>query len=331
MSYYIAIDGGGTKTEGIVADRFGTILGRRVVGPSNPNDTSAEEASQVLVQLIRQLIASVQDPAATFTLFAGISGALNHRAEMEAAIRHQVPNAPYLEVGSDVRILLSAELPQGDGACIICGTGSACFLRCRHEIVRIGGWGYLLDSGGSGYDIGRDGLEAVLRAHDGRGCETILTDLLHAHLGAPVWQSITEIYEGGKPLIASCAPLVFAAAEQKDEVATAILKRNGRALAEYIETAHRHLIEIDASAATVPFRVVMGGGISQKQAPLWNKIVAAQVDPSIPLDVSVASHPPVLGALIEAIRLDSPTAGGQEMDLHASVSRVFSETYSMYL
>ena len=71
-------------------------------------------------------------------------------------------------------------------------------MRRGQEVFRIGGWGYLLDSAGSGYDIGRQALEAALRAQDGRGCPTALSAKLADALGAPVQDSLTRLYAEGK-------------------------------------------------------------------------------------------------------------------------------------
>ena len=213
------------------------------------------------------------------------------------------PDVGRLTIRSDIQILLTAELPKGDGACIICGTGSACFLRKNGELVRIGGWGYLLDSGGSGYDIGRDGLEAALRAHDGRGRPTTLTERLASHLGGEVQTKITEIYQQGKTYIASCAPVVFQAAEEGDEVATAILKRNARSLAELIEAAWGWLTRDGQIPETLP--VVLGGGISVAKSPAWQDEIQAALDPSVSVSLTVSTVSPVFGALVEAIRQDT--------------------------
>ena len=144
-------------------------------------------------------------------------------------------------------------------------------------------------------------MEAVLRAFDGRCEATILSELLAEHLDGPVNTRITEIYREGKPYIASCAPLVFRAAEAGDAVAFSILRRNARRLAEYIETAWKRLNEQGNSApASLP--VVMGGGISHKASPYWQDLVASLVDPTVPAHITVASMPPVFGAVVEACK-----------------------------
>ena len=307
MKYYLALDGGGTKTEGVLTDSCGHILAHARGHASNPNDVTLPVAVEILKELSLSLMAKAglgTEALPHISLFGGISGGINYGPALERELTAALNGIGCLGIRSDVHILLSAEIPEGDGACIICGTGSACFLRKGSELHRIGGWGYLLDSGGSGYDLGRDGLEAALRAHDGRGEPTVLSDLLAQRLGKPVWLSITEIYREGKPYIAACAPAVFEAAEQGDTVAEAILNRNAARLAEYVKAAWK-LLDDPAAKELV---TVMGGGISVKQSPAWqeriNRALAALTagEPPIPLTLQVASAPPVLGAVYEAMK-----------------------------
>ena len=326
MTYYIAIDGGGTKTEGVLTDTCGHILAYSIGTASNPNDVTLAGAVSVLTGVVKDLLAQAnltEEDMPEISLFGGIAGGINYGPALAAALREVYPTVGSLGVCSDVQILLSGENPVGDGACILCGTGSACFLRRGDELIRIGGWGYLLDSGGSGYDIGRDALEAVLRAFDGRCEPTLLSEMIATHLGGPVNTRITEIYREGKPYIASCAPLVFRAAEAGDAVAFSILRRNARRLAEYIETAWKRLSEQNDSApAFLP--VVMGGGISQKASPYWSDLVASLVDPAIPARITVAAMPPVFGAVAEARK---QTPDGENADFTA-LRAAFSESFS---
>lgn len=323
MTYYIAMDGGGTKTEGVLTDTSGRVLAHARGSASNPNDVTLGGAVAVLTELTDTLLAEAGLTAQDLprvSLFGGIAGGINYGPALKAALGEAYPTLGALGICSDVEILLSGELPTGDGACIICGTGSACFLRCGGQLFRIGGWGYLLDSGGSGYDMGRDALEAVLRAHDGRGEPTQLTRRLTEHLGGTVYTRITDIYREGKPYIAACTPCVFAAAKEGDAVAEAILRRNARALAEYVEAAWRHLLrETGASPASLP--VVMGGSIGQRETSLWLPLVSSLTDPAIPLRLTVATAPPVFGAVVEAAK----QARGGDVDFSALRER-FSES-----
>lgn len=325
MTYFIGIDGGGTKTVGVLTDREGRILIRVQGSASNPNDRPPEESVAILTSLVHTLLDKAgltEADLPRISCFGGIAGGINHRQTLLDGLHATLPALGALDIRSDVHILLTGEIPEGDGACVICGTGSACFLRKNGELIRIGGWGYLLDSGGSGYDIGRDGLEAALRAHDGRGKPTTLTERLASHLGGEVQTKITELYQRGKTYIASCAPIVFQAAEEGDEVAMAILRRNARSLAELIEAAWGWLIRDGQIPETLP--VVMGGGISVAKAPAWQREILAALDPTVSVSLQVSSVSPVFGAVVEAIR--QGTGEGESVNVSA-LREAFRQSY----
>jgi N-acetylglucosamine kinase-like BadF-type ATPase len=66
------------------------------------------------------------------------------------------------------------------GAVVASGTGVVTLAVGASDVARVDGWGNLLGDAGSGYWIGRAALEAVMRAHDGRGPRTALTERAQA-------------------------------------------------------------------------------------------------------------------------------------------------------
>lgn len=281
MSLYLAIDGGGTKTEGLLCDGAGHVLARAVRGSSNPNDVGRAASGALLTALCAELAGDRPIDA----LFAGISGAIGNIDVLERSL---VGVADRVRVGSDAVNLLA--LAGGEGsACLIAGTGSVCFARRDGVLHRIGGWGYLLDKGGSGYDLGRDALDAVLRAHDGRGETTALTARLEVALGTCASDAIPAIYAGGKTLIASLAPHVFDAAAEGDTVSLAILDRNADALAELVKAAAERL--------GGRCRILAGGSLLTARDALFDRLVARCPD-GVALIRDDA--PPVFGAYLEA-------------------------------
>ena len=296
--YYLGIDGGGTKTEAILCDEQGRILAHMFCGATNANDVGLPKAIERISDLITQAHAHLSGAEDSLFVFCGIAGALNHRQVLIPALCEAFPRDK-IGVNSDAFNLLSSELYNGNGCCLICGTGSVCFVRRGAEIWRIGGWGYLLDQSGSGYSMGREALEASLRAHDGRGDATLLTGALMEKLGGAPWDKLTEIYEGGKAFIASFAPCVIACAEEGDRIAFEILFRQALYLAEMLEAAYNWRGEWET-----PLDVVLGGGIFNAKSDLLSLI---EQNITVPVRMTVASVPPVFGAVWEAVRMGSET------------------------
>ncbi|WP_166791736.1 BadF/BadG/BcrA/BcrD ATPase family protein [Cryobacterium frigoriphilum] len=61
------------------------------------------------------------------------------------------------------------------GVVVAAGTGVVTLAVGASTVARIDGWGNLIGDAGSGYWLGRAALDAVMRAHDGRGPQTALT------------------------------------------------------------------------------------------------------------------------------------------------------------
>jgi N-acetylglucosamine kinase-like BadF-type ATPase len=149
-----------------------------------------------------------------------------------------------------------------------------------------------------------------------------LTERLASYLGGEVQTKITELYQRGKTYIASCAPVVFQAAEEGDEVAMAILRRNARSLAELIEAAWGWLTRDGRITDTLP--VVMGGSISVAKAPAWQNEILAALDPSVSVSMRVSTVSPVFGAVVEAIRQGK--LEGEEVNISA-LRKAFADSY----
>lgn len=300
-TFFFGIDGGGTKTEAVLCDASGHMLLRKRYPPTNPNDVGIQIAVERLSALLDEthdFLDDYENGDISLCVFAGIAGALNHREDLLKGLTAAHPK-DRIGVYSDAVNLLSSELYDGDGCCLICGTGSVCFVRHGDRITRIGGWGYLLDKGGSGYSMGREALEAALRSHDGRGDATLLTGAVIEQLGGAPWDKLTEIYEGGKSFIASFAPCVTRCAKEGDRIAFEILFRESRYLAECLEAAYN---TVGAWEETLD--VVLGGGLMQSSPELIQLI---KQNVTVPLNLTIASSPPVFGAVWESVRLHGET------------------------
>lgn len=247
MTYFIGVDGGASKTAALVVDGDGNQLGRGLAGGSNHLRVGIEEATRnveraVNIALVEAGIA-IRDVEYAYCGIAGSDHPL-HRQRVIDSLKIFFPRGNFI-VDTDARIALTGAVGFDAGIVIISGTGSVAFGRnAEGEEARAGGWGPTLGDEGSGYWIAREGLSAIVRAHDGRGFATKMTDLLckeyemcsPVELPRFVYAATTHVDD-----IARYGRLVIEAANEGDDVAREILTRGGSELAECVLAIARRL------------------------------------------------------------------------------------------
>lgn len=289
VQYFLGIDGGGTKTEFYLTDAQGFLLNSVLLGASNPNDIGIRATCALLGDGIAK--ATEGYDRASISVFAGIAGAAT--GEHAARIKEYLGTLGFAkaDAASDVRSCLAACLHDADGIAVIMGTGSVAYAQCGGEILRAGGYGYLLGDAGSGFALGQAAILAALQAEDGSGAPTLLHDLVSdACKKACVTDALSDFYDGGKAEIARYAPLVFKAFAQKDAVATEILTQNVQAIAGLIRA-------IGARMGKEQVRVVLCGGLTAKSAEILPILQDALVTDTRKYSLSISKAAPIQGAL----------------------------------
>jgi glucosamine kinase len=154
-----------------------------------------------------------------------------------------------LAIASDGLTSLLGALGDRDGAVVAAGTGTVCVARRGEHLVKVDGWGALLGDAGSGFAIGRAGLDAALRQADGRGGSDALLRAAERRYG-PLPGLSARIYAAPVPTraIAAFAADVADEAAAGDAHALAILDEAGRELALTACSALARLFEPDAPA-----------------------------------------------------------------------------------
>lgn len=289
MKYCIAIDGGGTKTDTVLFDTEGNILARHVGPGNNPTDIGCDEARKRLMEDIDAVYYNAG--GAVETLYGGIAGTLPNGDiySDEISRRYDIRRVRIEDDGCN---LISGAFGHADGCGMVCGTGSSLFVRRGGQPLRhIGGKGYMIDTGGSGFEIGRDAICMALRAADGRIEHTVLQELLGEMLGCPVDDRVIPmVHRGGRPYIASFAAAVFAGRRMGDRVCEEIFQRQSALMADLTYAAR---MSFDGE-----FNVVAGGGIVS-HFPEYFEAIRERSAPGANLVLQDA--PPVYGAAAEAM------------------------------
>jgi N-acetylglucosamine kinase len=303
MGYLLGIDGGGTHTTAWLADQNLSVLARVQVGPSNPIKVGIAGAQRELANAYRKALREAGlRPVVLDAACAGLAGGDNASIQksMVRWIRKAMPARAQL-ITTDAAVALAAALGDSEGIIVIAGTGSIAFGRDHQGgIVRVGGWGSQFDDAGSGYDIGRKAVLAALRAYDGRGKATSLTQTLCAELHL---SRITEAVPMNlsAQTIASLFPVVQRQASAGDAVARGLCRDAAGHLAELAATI---LSRLGWRRRPVP--VICSGGIFRSSA-LIRRSFSQRVHEHAPkAKIALLQHEPVEGALILARQLICP-------------------------
>jgi len=285
----IGIDGGGSKTLAVLAGLDGRVLGRGTAGSSNLQSVGIAAVGTALDDAITAAFrAAGLAPVLPAALCVGLAGV--DRPEDRALIRgwaaRTLPGTP-VAVVSDARLVLAAGTPDGWGAALICGTGSIAYAEDPGgRAARAGGWGHVLGDEGSGYAVGQAALRAVLRAFDGRGPRTALTQAILEQLGlsAPS-ELVGRVYrEGLGPAgIAALAPLVEVAAARGDEIAGEIVREAGGDLALAVKAVVRSLELPEPAPCALAGSLIVHGAVVRAAFIAAAAGIGIQLDPVTPV------------------------------------------------
>ncbi|WP_416147279.1 N-acetylglucosamine kinase [Salipaludibacillus sp. HK11] len=302
--YFIGIDGGGTKTKGVIADESGKILSEATVGSTNPNSVNFGMVRNEINMLLNQLKTKSEiDITKIRIVYAGISGAEHPSTKREL---HHVIASLFIEkveviINNDAITALYSGTLGKPGIVQIAGTGSITYGMNQDEVIdRVGGWGYLVGERGSGYALGSDALEVAFLAHDGLNGETKLTDLIQNHFKVDTLSDIIpSIYHSGnsKETIAGLAKLVIEAADDGDLEAEKIIYTNATYMGKSISSLINKLFH--SQDQKIP--VVLTGGLFNR-LDLFRETIEKEIDRhNLKVDIIVPSIEPVEGALIAAM------------------------------
>ncbi len=302
--YVIGIDGGGSKTHAVLVGLDGTMAAESFGGPGNLQSSGIQTSAIVYFDLVLDCCKKAQIvPESVQSVIIGAAGAgrpTNSALLVDSLLSICVKKKTILKhihVETDVRIAIEAAFAGGAGIVLIGGTGSIALYRTEDEkFLRSGGWGFRIGDEGSGYAIARDGLNAVLRQHDGRTEKTLLTNKAFQHFGeSQIDGLIAKLYADDID-IASFAPSVFEAAVERDRVANGILVKNATELLDLV----RVLIMQVRPKKKLPV-ALMGGMLESEN--VYSKMVSDKIIHALPhVVVQKPKFPAAFGAAIIGLK-----------------------------
>ncbi|WP_406002233.1 N-acetylglucosamine kinase [Streptomyces sp. NBC_00829] len=306
LGWVLGVDSGGSGLRAALADP-------RDLGPAQSlasrepvrTGSGGIDARHLLDQLL-PMARTLLDRAGGGTLSAVAIGAAG-MATLGGRLRAELPGelerslgVRRLALAADAVTAYAGALGQRPGAVVAAGTGVIATGTDLDSWRRADGWGHLLGDCGGGAWIGRAGLEAALRAHDGRrGGSPALLSRMESALG-PAQELPGLLYPrtDRAAVLASFAPQVGECAADGDAVSVQILAAAARHIAEAAAA-----VCPPASEESGPSQFALTGGLLNMGPPLLVPLreeLAIQLPHAQPVS---ATGDPLTGALLLAAAL----------------------------
>ena len=251
---FLGIDGGGTKTLGVLADCDGKEHARCTAGASNPNVVGLETSAGRLIEVIDACCSNARvAPENIAATVVGLAGAGNEeqKERLTRLLCERYGPVFRFAIETDARIALEGALCGKPGLVVIAGTGSVVIVKSIDERIRlIGGWGRLLGDDGSGHFIGVEAAKAFVKDLETVAPAPAIKEVVAKATG---WQSrdrvISSLYrEQFEP--STLAPLVLDLATKGDEPSRAILRRGAMEIASQVAVGVRMFPDHAVNVAT---------------------------------------------------------------------------------
>jgi N-acetylglucosamine kinase-like BadF-type ATPase len=319
---FLGVDGGKSKTYCLLARVNGRVIGWGRSGSSDKYYRPLDEAlDEIALAVHRACKMAVISPTEVAYGAFGLAGAdwSEDFEELKNNLDQRRISQRVL-VKNDMHIALRANVPNGVGILISAGTHLAAAIRLADGNEWHSGW-FSVDGAGGVY-AGKRVFWAVMRAEDGRGHPTALTQLLLEVSGKDTPLSLLRDLSAGRlddSFFASLAPLLFQAHQEfHDPVAAVIITEMGEdislwatGLLDRFQLVHE------------PIPIILSGGIFKTEDPLLVDTILQKVHERVPrAEIRKACFEPVIGALLYAYELDAVPV---TVELLSEIERSYAE------
>jgi len=309
MQYVLGIDQGGTKTNAVVADTSGNILGLGSSGGGAHFVLGMAPAMALVREAAEGALRQAGITANEITLVCGgLSGAdFENEYELLRTNVVETLGVPNVLIVNDCIIAMRAGLSKRAGAVICAGTGLNVAVHNADGAEFI--LGYYIDDRYQGAGaLGKNALLAVFDAEAKLGPETMLTDKLLAHFNTPTVDALLQEHIERRIGVDERKELTYTLAEcaaAGDAVSADILRTFALDCFGFFRAGMQKLGLSDCD-----LELVISGGVFKSRYPLMLdtlKQAVAETYPSVRL--VEAAWEPVVGAALLA--LDALNTGAE--------------------
>jgi N-acetylglucosamine kinase-like BadF-type ATPase len=302
-SYFLGVDAGATKTHALVLAEEGSLCGFGEGGSGNHESFGFDRAREEIAKAVTEALSVAGlDPSRLTRSCYCLAGADVSSDFEEIPNRIIAPitgNAPF-ELKNDSFGCLRGGTKDPFGVMINCGTAQVAVGRNRQGAeIRLGGYGPEFGDLTGGWIISLKAIAAIVRAWDGRGEATALSDLILKAAGsASIPDFIDRTYRDQEFLMElGITRLVFEASLAGDSVAKEIV----------LEAAHEMAVTATALIGRLEmqretFDLIAAGSVFKGEDPIFTETVKSAVLNMAPnARFTTPLFDPVVGAALLAL------------------------------
>jgi glucosamine kinase len=271
VTYFIGIDGGGTRTTAVVTDQEGKELARLEGDAGLVDVLNPDAGAHALADLATHALAEAHVTELATLLCCALAGAGREpaRIRVEQALS-SLRIAGQVCVVTDFEAAMQDAFGSGPGILAIAGTGSSAWGRSPDgRCVRVGGWGHIIGDEGSGYALGRAALGLALREFDGRGESAGFMNAVLAQTDLATEEGLVRwAASASKGDIAALARIVFDAAARGSVSAADVIEDAAAEIAMHVAALYDRLGPWDTPPA-----VALAGGLVEPGRPMREAVL----------------------------------------------------------
>lgn len=296
---YIAIDGGGTKTDAVLFNRHGIVLKTMKLGGCNASLIGFEQAVAIHSSIIDTCLEANKHVAG---VFIGCAGSM--LAQIQRTLSEKYRHLQIFVESDGLNALSSAPAE----VALTCGTGTVLLRRDAQGYIRTGGWGYILGDPCSAYNFGRAAVRAAMAYEDHMESSPLIYSLLLEKLALPKLRGNFRFTSVS--IMATLSSVIFTAYRLGDQTAAAIIRSEVQELSQMIFTA-----------AKKGERVVACGGMLDHYGDILFPILETFLNGHV--QIIIPPLPPVYGAAVECTRrMQVSTTGAFEQTFAKTFRRL---------
>ena len=238
--YIIGIDGGGTKTLGVLFDINGRELKRVEFGFSN--FSIDEDIAKANVEKTIEALEKDLEKNRELFIQMGIAGYSKIKKSTQFVKSLEKKFNAFVDLDSDAIIALYSvkQNKNVNVIMVIGGTGSVLMVSDGDQARMVGGFGHLLGDEGSAYHLAITALKKIIEEKESNQEMSELSKLVLKEIEALDYLDIKNfVYNNNKSDIARLAKFIAQCALNNDLDAISLLKQEGRYLAKQTLNAYK--------------------------------------------------------------------------------------------